>query len=123
MSQCAPPRVQPEPNIEKPMSARSAINSFILAGAVTAAIATLGLGSPAFAGGGIRPSTPEIRDRRITTRTGGTLDTRPRREPHAPHQRSSLQGLEMTGSGADHGNRSLSTKISLVRQFTTTERP
>src|ERR1700758_189578 len=52
MSQCAPPRVQPEPNIEKPMSARSAINSFILAGAVTAAIATLGHGSSAFAGGG-----------------------------------------------------------------------
>jgi len=57
--------------------------------------------------------TPEIRGHHITTRTGGTLDSRPRREPHAPHQGSSLQGLEMTGSGADHGNRSLSTKISL----------
>jgi hypothetical protein len=104
MSRCTPPRVQPEPSVEEPMSARSAINSFILAGAVTTAIATLGLGSPAFAGGGIRPSTPEIRGHHITTRTGGTLDSHPRREPHAPHQGSSLQGLEMTGSGADHGN-------------------
>ena len=95
------------------MCARSAINSFILAGAVTTAIATLGLGSPAFAGA----------SRHITTRTGGTLDSRPRREPHAPHQGSSLQGLEMTGSGADHGNRLLSIEIFAVRQSTTTERP
>jgi hypothetical protein len=67
------------------------------------AIATLALGSPAFAGGGRRPSTPEIRGRRITTRTGGTLDSRPRRCAREPHQGSSLQGLchKMTGSGAD----------------------
>jgi hypothetical protein len=32
------------------------------------------------------------------------LDSRPRREAALPHQGSSLQGLEMTGSGADHGN-------------------
>jgi hypothetical protein len=49
---------------------------------VAPVIATLGLGSPAFAGGGRRPLIPEIRGRHITTRTGGTLDSRPRREPH-----------------------------------------
>jgi hypothetical protein len=48
---------------------------------VAPVIATLGLGSPAFAGGGRRPLIPEIRGRHITTRTGGTLDSRPRREP------------------------------------------
>src|SRR5258708_39688853 len=45
-SQCAPPRVQRESNVEKPMSARNAINSFILAGAVTTAIATIAAAGP-----------------------------------------------------------------------------
>jgi hypothetical protein len=49
--------------------------------------------------GARRPLIPETRGRHITTRTGGTLDSRPRREPH---QGSSLQGHKMTGSGADH---------------------
>jgi hypothetical protein len=48
---------------------------------VAPVIATLGAHrrSPA---GGRRPLIPEIRGRHITTRTGGTLDSRPRREPH-----------------------------------------
>jgi hypothetical protein len=57
---------------------------------VATAIATLGLGSPAFAGGG-----DDSND--ITTRTGGTLDTRPRRPPV-----QALKCHKMTGSGADH---------------------
>jgi hypothetical protein len=66
----------------KPMLIRSTL-------IVATAIATLGLGSPAFAGGG-----DDSND--ITTRTGGTLDTRPRRPPV-----QALKCHKMTGSGAD----------------------
>jgi hypothetical protein len=50
---------------------------------VATAIATLGLGSPAFAAsyGGF-----------ITTRAGGTPDSRRQHEPHSPHHSSSRQG-------------------------------
>src|SRR5882672_525650 len=46
MTRCAPPRVRLEPNVEKPMSARNVVSSFILAGAVTTALATIGAAAP-----------------------------------------------------------------------------
>jgi hypothetical protein len=58
---------------------------------VATAIATLGLGSPAFAGGVI------LRQERVALWTPARG-----REPHWLHLGSRLQGHKMTGSGADH---------------------
>jgi hypothetical protein len=61
---------------------------------VGSAIATLGLGSPAFAASyGGYPMTAEACCRHITTRAGGTSAARPRREPHSSHHSRNLQDL------------------------------
>jgi hypothetical protein len=82
------------------MSARSAINSFILAGAVTAAIATLGLGSPAFAGGG--DSSLDTGNTRPSyyDKNGWHLGLPPQARSRAPGQQSARPGNDWFWGGS-----------------------